>query len=275
MFHVSLTKERDISHVSNPFGVIKKPTTLFGQVFFSMFLYTCSLFQNIQIAISIKNILVDNIPLKLIMGCKCPWQFINIRYKNEGSIVEKLPKKRKKNYFVLIRVFNVLGQIPTSTQALVHSCLPFPIFLSYVMHFCKSTGANLMETYFKVLHNFSLIMPYWYPLEKTWPKQVSWKLSYKPRIWQLTTDFNALVIALRLYPSSFTKTIISFRSYLSNKLVRLWTRACPIVFEVSNNPIVKCFSYQSFPKKLRTKANISYTPFDIHKLKLEVTFFQC
>lgn len=40
--------------------------------------------------------------------------------------------------------------------------------------------------------------------------------SYKPRISQLTTNFNTLVIALKLHPSSFTKATIFFRSYLCN-----------------------------------------------------------
>jgi hypothetical protein len=76
-----------------------------------------------------------------------------------------------------------------------------------------------METYFKVLHIFHLLCHIDNALEKTWPKQVPWKLSYKPKILQLTTDFNALVIALRLYPSSFTKaTIFLDHIYPTNQL---------------------------------------------------------
>jgi hypothetical protein len=42
-----------------------------------------------------------------------------------------------KAYLVFIGMFNVLGQILVSTQALFHSCLPFVDFLGEVMHFCK------------------------------------------------------------------------------------------------------------------------------------------
>jgi hypothetical protein len=92
--------------------------------------------------------------------------------KNEGSTIENLCKTKKKFYLVLIKVFNFLGLILASTQALVYCCIPFPDFLGHIIHFCKSIRADLMETYFTFLHTFSFVMPYWHALEKTWPKQV-------------------------------------------------------------------------------------------------------
>ncbi len=59
---------------------------------------------------------------------------------------------------------------------------------------------------------------------------------------QQCTNFNAPVIALKLDPSSSTKTIIFFlKPYLSNNFVKLLAKACPIVFVASNKPIVTCW----------------------------------
>jgi hypothetical protein len=65
-----------------------------------------------------------------------------------------------KNYLVLIGMFNFLGRILVSKQALFHSYLPFIDFLSQMMQFYKFVWANLIETYFRLLQTFSSTLPY-------------------------------------------------------------------------------------------------------------------
>jgi hypothetical protein len=69
-------------------------------------------------------------------------------------------------------VFNFPGQILEFMQTLFHFSLPFPNFLGHVVHFCKSTWANLMETCWKPLQTFLSIVTYLHVLENACPKQI-------------------------------------------------------------------------------------------------------
>jgi len=129
--------------------------------------------------------------------------------KNEGFTIEKLCKTKKQFCFVLTKVFSFLSLIFASTQALIYYCVSFLDFLANVIHFCKYIFTDLMETYFTFLHTFSFVMPYWHALEKTWPKQVPWKLSYELKISQLTTNFNALPY-LKFMCMAFSTKIYTF-----------------------------------------------------------------
>ncbi len=58
------------------------------------------------------------------------------------------------NCLVFRKIFNFLGQIPASIQALDHSCLPILDLLGHVIHFLMSNCTDLIETNFKFLHTF-------------------------------------------------------------------------------------------------------------------------
>ncbi len=60
---------------------------------------------------------------------------------------------------------------------------------------------NLIKIYLRFLHIFSFVVVYWHALEKTWPKQLPYKLSSKPKDSQLITNFNALVGWKHIKPS--------------------------------------------------------------------------
>ncbi len=146
--------------------------------------------------------------------------------------------------------------------------------MGWVIHFCKHVWVALINTYFRFLHTFSLIVAYWQALEKSCPKHVPLKLFYKPNVSQLTTKFKVEVITFKLEPSSFTNAMFFFlKLNLSNKFVKFQTNAYPKVFIISNSLIVICFGCRSHPKKIRTKAKISLAPLFIHKSKLAVVVY--
>ncbi len=68
--------------------------------------------------------------------------------------------------------------------------------------------------------------------------------------------------------------ILFLNSYWSRNFVKLLINVCPIVYIAVNKPIVTCLGCQLDPKKFITKANISCTPFGIHKSKLVVVEIQ-
>ncbi len=86
-----------------------------------------------------------------------------------------------------------------------HSYLPFLDFLNQVnMHFSKSDYVDLIETNFKFIHILSLVVVYWQALEKTWPKQVFWKLSSKLKASHFMMDFKTIVMAFKFDLSFLT-----------------------------------------------------------------------
>jgi hypothetical protein len=95
-------------------------------------------------------------------------------------------------------------------HALFHSYLPFFNFLGQIIHFCKSNWVDLIEINLRFLQTLSSIVTYVHTLEKTWPKQVHWKLSSKPKISHLTINLKVIVIVVKFDPSSFTYAIFLF-----------------------------------------------------------------
>ncbi len=163
-------------------------------------------------------------------------------------------------------MFSFLGLKLASMQALFHSWWLFLNFFGQVIHFCKFARVDLINTYFKFLQTLSSVVAYWHTLEKTWPKQVPWKLSSKPKVSHLTTDFKVVVNVFKFEPSSFTYVmILFFKPYASKSSIRFLTNACLVISAASNKPRVTYFSFQLDPKKIMTKTNTSCAPLDIHK----------
>ncbi len=64
-------------------------------------------------------------------------------------------------YLVLTNLFIFLGFRPLIIQAFIYSCLPFHKFLGHAIHFCKYSLVDVMETYFKPLKTFYLVIAYY------------------------------------------------------------------------------------------------------------------
>jgi hypothetical protein len=58
---------------------------------------------------------------------------------------------KNRTNLVFTKVFTFLGLKQTSMQVLFHFLLLLPKKFGQVMNFCKSTWANLIDTYFKFL----------------------------------------------------------------------------------------------------------------------------
>jgi len=153
-----------------------------------------------------------------------------------------------KTNLVFIGIFNFLGLKSTSMQSLFHSYQPLSNFFGQVMHFCKYTWVNLMETYLKPLQTFSSLVVYWQALEKTCPNHISWKLSSKLKVSHLRTNLKTLVIVFKLEPLYLKYAIISFfKPYSSKRSVNFFANACFVVSKSSNKPRITCFGFQSNP----------------------------
>jgi hypothetical protein len=164
-------------------------------------------------------------------------------------------------------VFSLFRRKPTSTQAFSNFYLPFPKKLGQTMQFCISTCVNFIEIYLKLLHIFSYVVPYWHALEKNVTKMTSLKIFLQTNRFTINIWFQCIGHCVEVRALIFDISNFFFlKSYLSKKIVKLQTKACPIVVVTSNNPILTCLGYQSFPKKLMTK-DTSYGPLDIQRSK--------
>jgi len=119
---------------------------------------------------------------------------------------------------------------------------PFDIF-TFELTFesfkeCKGASNAFLQIYlskfnrhiFQTFTNFVINCGILAHFGKKWPKQVPWKLSSKPKVSNLTTDFKALVNVFKFGPSSFTYVMILFlKPYTSKNSIRFLANACPVV----------------------------------------------
>jgi len=131
-----------------------------------------------------------------------------------------------------------------------------------------------METNLKFLQTFSLVIAYWHALEKTWLKQVPWKLSSKIR----TTFYNKFQNSccnIQIWPFIFDIcNDFSFQPILIKQFCHLLTKVWLVIFITSNKPTITHLDCQSNPTKLIIIANISCAPLHIHKSKFVVAKLQ-
>jgi len=72
--------------------------------------------------------------------------------------------------------------------------------------------------------------------------KITSKLSAKPKISQLTTNFNVVVIEFKLDPSSSTYEKNKLKSYLFSNLVKYLVNVGPKVSNALKSPIVICLA---------------------------------